>query len=68
MTENRLNPSPIHDYLNRALAALRPETEAHFEKLVAALVGFADDHKIAVTACGGGLLSALSNQGGSSWV
>lgn len=53
MTENRLNPSPIHDYLNRALAALRPETETHFEKLVAALQKAWDEDR-SVYLCGNG--------------
>ena len=53
MTENRLKPSPIHDYLSRALAALRPETESHFEKLVAALQKAWDEDR-SVYLCGNG--------------
>jgi len=53
MTENRLKPSPIHDYLSRALAALRPETESHFEKLVAALEKAWDEDR-SVYLCGNG--------------
>jgi len=53
MTENRHNPTPIHDYLSRALSALRPEAETHFEKLVTALQKAWDEDR-SVYLCGNG--------------
>ncbi len=53
MTNHSINPTPIFNYLNRELSALRPETELHFEKLVTALQETWDDDR-SVYLCGNG--------------
>ena len=60
MTKNRLNPSPIRDYLGRALSALRPETELQLEKLVTALLdAWANDRNVFLCGNGGSAANAV---------
>ncbi len=60
MTKNRLNPSPIRDYLSRALSALRPETELQLEKLVTALLdAWANDRNVFLCGNGGSAANAV---------
>jgi D-sedoheptulose 7-phosphate isomerase len=60
MTENRLIPSPIRDYLSRALSASTLETEAQLEKLIAALLeSWAEGSSVYLCGNGGSAANAI---------